>query len=93
MESSDEWCPSGLFLGLMLFSIFINDTESGIECTLSKFTAGTKLSGVVGKREGWDAIQGHLDKCEKWAHKNLMKLQDKGPAHGSGQSQIGAQIG
>lgn len=74
--SMSRWSPvtsgvsQGFVLGLMLFNIFVSDTESGIECTLSKFSAGTKLSGVVGTVEGWDAIHRHLDKLE-----NLMKFK------------------
>jgi len=66
METSDKWCPSGVHTGTSTFYIFINDTDSGIECALGKFAADTP--------ERQDAIQRDPDKLERWACMNLMRF-------------------
>ncbi|GAB0179361.1 cAMP-dependent protein kinase inhibitor alpha [Grus japonensis] len=48
--------------------------DSGIECTLSKFADNTKLCDMVYMLEGRDAIQRDLDRLERWARANYMKL-------------------
>ncbi|PKU41688.1 pol- hypothetical protein [Limosa lapponica baueri] len=68
--SHDEWS----ILGPVLFDIFINDSESGIECTASNFTGDTNLSGAVDVPEARDAIQRDLGKINKWARMNLMRI-------------------
>ena len=57
----------GSVLGPVLFNVFINYIDYGIECTLREFADDTKLSGAVDTVEEKDAFQRGHNRLKEWA--------------------------
>lgn len=67
-----EW---KLVLGPVLVNILMNKTDTGIECSSSKFADNTKLNGaVVIMLEGGDVIQRDCHRLEMCTNVDLIKF-------------------
>ena len=66
--------PQGSVLGPLLFLIYINDLDGGIESSLVKFADDTKLGGLANSLEYTKVIQEDLDRIQKWAETWQMKF-------------------
>ncbi|XP_070593160.1 tigger transposable element-derived protein 1-like [Erythrolamprus reginae] len=66
--------PKALFLGPVLFKIFISDLDEEIDGELIKFADDTKLAEITNTPDDRRKIQKDLDKLEQWALSNKMKF-------------------
>ncbi|KAF7243936.1 Hepatic lectin [Varanus komodoensis] len=76
-ESSGWWpvtrgVPQGSVLGPILFNLFINDMEEGVNSLLIKFADDTKTGAVATTEAQVLQIQKDLDRLWKWAGENRM---------------------
>ena len=61
-------------MGPVVFNVFVNDLDAGLEEILIKFPDDTKLGGAVHTLKGRQALQRDLDRLESWAITNCMKF-------------------
>uniref|UniRef100_A0A803TGU2 Reverse transcriptase domain-containing protein n=1 Tax=Anolis carolinensis TaxID=28377 RepID=A0A803TGU2_ANOCA len=78
--SSSSWkevtsgVPQGSVLGLVLFNIFINYLDEGLEGMIIKFADDTKLEGIANTSEDRSRIQNNLNILERWTEIKKMKF-------------------
>ncbi|RMB93592.1 hypothetical protein DUI87_30291 [Hirundo rustica rustica] len=77
----------GSILSPLLFYVFVNDLDGGLEGTLSQIANNTKLGGDIDSVEGREALQKDLDKSERWTITNSMTFP-KANRPGSGNSSL-----
>lgn len=65
----------GSIISPVLFYLFINDLDAGLEGILSQFANSTKPGRAVDSLEGSEALQTDLSKSERWTITNCMVSQ------------------
>ena len=60
LEAGDQWVASGSVLGPLLFVMYINDLDDGVENWISKYADDTKVGGVVENEEDSQSLQRDL---------------------------------
>ena len=63
----DSGVPQGSVLGPLLFILFANDLDLGLDCRLWKFADDTKIVRVIEDERDCFRQQKNIDKCLGWA--------------------------
>eukprot|EP00061_Rhincodon_typus_P007614 g29472.t1 len=66
--------PEWSVLGLLLFVIYINDSDKNVQSMISKFVDDTKIGGIVDSEKGYQKLQQDLNQLGKWAEKWQMEV-------------------
>ncbi len=61
--------PQGSVLGPILFTIYINDLDVGINNIISKFADDTKIGNSIISDEDSAILQADIDKISEWSEK------------------------
>lgn len=67
--------PGSILLPI-LAKIFVNALCDGTQCTIHNSTDDLKLGGVVDIPNGCAALQGDLNRLEKWVNRKLMEFNN-----------------
>ena len=74
LERVESGVPQGSVLGPLLFLVYIDDLEEGIEGKFSKFADDSKLGRVVDTEDDCRSMQRDLDRIFNWSVKWQMEL-------------------
>ena len=69
--------PQGSVLGPILFLIYVNDLDEGLQCMLLKFADHTKLMTKISRVEDCIKLQKDLDRVLTWCETNDMELNSE----------------
>ena len=69
--------PQGSVLGPILFLIYVNDIDDGLNCKVSKFADDTKIACKVTTTRERETLQSDLDRLTHWANEWQMKFNIK----------------
>jgi len=59
--------PHGSVLGYLLFTIYINDLDTGLEGSFAKYADDTKIDGTLSCNEEIRTLQMDIDRLGEWA--------------------------